>query len=180
MLVTVTGNAISVRLATDGASAVVSTSSDVVDAVNALAAAAALVTATNGTGNGSGLAIVGAVAALTGGVDGAENFIDLGEITDVPGFGVSHRTDEVTHMSSEGGWAEHIGLGIKEGKSFTLPMNFVADDQQQRELYQSRVESGELHNYRIVFTDDAGTFVTFGAIINDICRAPASSVKTIR
>jgi hypothetical protein len=96
-----------------------------------------------------------------------EVFAELAEITDLPGFGTTHRTDEVTHMSSPNGWVEHIGLGIKEGKAFTLNLNFVADDVDQIALFQTRVESGGKHNYKIQFTDDDDTNVTFEAIISD-------------
>lgn len=163
----VVGTVITVNLATDGASAVTSTVSDVVDAVNGNAAAAALVLATNGVGNGSGLAIAGAVAALTGGTNGTAVFTDLGEITDVPGVGTTHRTDEVTHMASPGGWAEFLGLGVKEGKAFTLALNFVADDAAQKSLFKTRVEDGSENTYRIVFTDDVATTLTFAALITD-------------
>ena len=100
--------------------------------------------------------------------DSPELFVTEAEVTDVPGFGVTHRTDEVTHMSSPEGWAEYIKLGIKEGKSFTLALNFVADSTSQKALYQTRVEGKAAHNYRIVFTDDQETSVTFEALIVDI------------
>jgi predicted secreted protein len=96
-----------------------------------------------------------------------EVFTEIAEIVDVPGIGTTHRTDEVTHMSSPGGWAEYIGLGVKEAKAFTLAMNFVADDPDQISLYQTRVESGAKHNYQIEFTDDDLTTLTFEAIIAD-------------
>lgn len=99
--------------------------------------------------------------------DSPETFDPMAEITDVPGVGTTHRTDEVTHMSSPGGWAEYIGLGVKEGKSFTLALNFVADDADQILLYRTRLESGVKANYRIQFTDVSNTTLTFEAIITD-------------
>ena len=101
--------------------------------------------------------------------DGAspEVFAPMMEIVDVPGVGTTHRTDEVTHMGSPGGWVEHIGLGIKEGKPFTISGNFVADDADQIALYRTRVESGGKHNYQIQFTDEDLTTLTFEAIITD-------------
>lgn len=102
--------------------------------------------------------------------DGAstEAFTVMAEITSISGFGTTHRTDEVTHMTSPNGWAEHIGLGVKEGKAFTLALNFVADDAQQISLYQTRVESGSINNYRIAFTDDGASTCTFAGIISDV------------
>lgn len=123
--------------------------------------------ATRGAGNGTGVIVASASSSLTGGTNGAEVFTLLAEITDLPGFGTSHRTDEVTHMSSPNGWAENIGLGVKEGKAFTVALNFVADDPAQVALFQTKVESGTTNNYRIRFTDKAFSGVTFGAIVND-------------
>jgi len=97
----------------------------------------------------------------------SETFTAIAEVTGVTGFGTTHRTSEVTHMTSPDGWVEHIGLGIKEGKAFSLNLNFVADDADQKELFQDRVESGGKHNYRITFTDEEDTNVTFEAIITD-------------
>lgn len=97
-----------------------------------------------------------------------ETFPALMEIADLPGFGTSHRTDEVTHMGSPDGWVEHIALGIKEGKAFTLALNFVADNADQKKLFRQRVEDGTKWNYQIQFTDEEDTTVTFEAIINDV------------
>lgn len=165
--VSVVGLAISVNLATDGSSVITSTASDAIDAINSSAAASALVLATNGAGNGSSLATAVAVGNLTGGSNAAAVWTDLGEITEIPGVGTTHRIDEVTHMSSPNGWAEFIGLGVKEGKSFTLGLNFVADDTQAKLLYRTRVESGVAADYRVAFTDVAGTTLTFSGIITD-------------
>jgi hypothetical protein len=99
--------------------------------------------------------------------DSPELFVTEAEITDVSGFGTTHRTDEVTHMSSPDGWVEHIKLGVKEGKAFNLSLNFVADSTSQRALYQTRVEGKDKHNYKIIFTDEDETYVIFEAIIAD-------------
>lgn len=66
--VTATGSAISVVLETDGAGLLASTAADVITALNADAATSALITATGGTGDGSGIAKrMLAPRALTGG-----------------------------------------------------------------------------------------------------------------
>ena len=96
-----------------------------------------------------------------------ETFATMAEVLSVSGVGTTHRTAEVTHMTSPDGWAEHIGLGVKEGKAFTLGLNFVADDAAQVALYQTRVESGGRHNYRVIFTDAGDSQMTFEAIITD-------------
>lgn len=118
-------------------------------------------------GDGSGTITARTVTPTAGGTDGTEVFTELAEVVDVPGVGVSHRTDEVTHMSSPNGWAEHIGLGVKEQKSFSLAMNFVANDTAQVGLFQTYIASGAKRNYRIQFTDTNLTRVTFAAIITE-------------
>lgn len=100
--------------------------------------------------------------------DSPETFTGMAEIADLPGFGVTHRTDEVTHMSSPSGWAEHIATGVKEGKAFTLALNFVADDPHQIALFQTYINSGAKRNYKIIFTDEDNTHVIFEAIVNDV------------
>lgn len=70
LLVSCTGTAISVRLATDGSGAITSTATLVIAAVNAHPAASALVTAANAQGsNGSGVVAAVAATALSGGKD---------------------------------------------------------------------------------------------------------------
>ena len=108
----------------------------------------------------------GCVLAIGDG-DSNQSFTDLAEILGVPGVGITHRSSEVTHMTSPGGWAEYIGLGVKEGKAFTLPLNFVADDAQQISL-KDRVIDGSKNDYRVKFTDDGDSSLTFGAIITDL------------
>lgn len=101
--------------------------------------------------------------------DGAssETFIAVADVTGVSGLGISHRTAEVTHMASPSGWAEHIALGVKEGKPFTLNLNFVADDSEHTSL-RTAVENGTKGNYQIGFTDDSDSNLTFAAILQDL------------
>lgn len=92
----------------------------------------------------------------------------LSEIISVGGVGTSHNVVEVTHMSSTGGWREYLGTGVKEGKEFTVNVNFVADQANQITLYQTRVEAGSKNNYQLTFTDDGSSTLTFSAIVSDI------------
>lgn len=70
LTVSVSGSDITVNVATNGASAATSTGSQVRDAVNGSAPAAALVTAANATGNdGTGVVTALAFTSLTGGTD---------------------------------------------------------------------------------------------------------------
>lgn len=70
LAVTVAGNDITVSLATDVGSAITSTAAQVRDAVNASAAASALVTAANADGNdGTGIVTAMPLTNLAGGAD---------------------------------------------------------------------------------------------------------------
>ena len=71
LTVSVTGNAITVNVATNGSSAATSTAAQVQAAVAASSPAAALVSAANATGNdGTGVVTAMSVQTLTGGRDG--------------------------------------------------------------------------------------------------------------
>lgn len=104
---------------------------------------------------------------LRGAGDSPETYTEVAEIVNIPGIGTTHRTSEVTHMSSPNGWAEHIGLGVKEGKAFSVDVNFVGDDSDQEDIYKTLVADGSLNNWRIHFTDIGKTMLTFGAIVTD-------------
>jgi len=159
------GNAITVTLESADGIAILATAQDVIDAVRADNPSNVLVTVTN-VGDGTGVVTEETPAVnLAGGVD--EVYSSMAEVAGIPGFGTTQRTSEITHMSSTDGWVEQLGLGLKEGKAFSVPLNFVADDSDQVLLYQTRVEDGTTNNYRILFTDDSGSSVTFASIIQD-------------
>lgn len=96
-----------------------------------------------------------------------EAFTDIAEIVGIPGVGVTARTSEVTHMTSPDGFAEHIASGVKEQKSFTVPVNFVADDAGLLSLLKDKIKDGDIDNYRIAFTDDSNSLLTFAALVVD-------------
>lgn len=165
--VTVTPTSIAIALETDGSAASVSTVNDVIAKLYADEIFQANFDAEDGVGDGTGVLAAFVSDVLAGGTAGAEVFTPIAEITGVPGVGSTQRTSEVTHMTSEDGWAEHIALGIKEQKSFTVPLNFVADDPTQIEIFRNRSGSKVGHNYQIKFTDDSVTTLTFFAFIVD-------------
>lgn len=101
------------------------------------------------------------------GGDSANDWITLAEVVDVPGIGLTHLTADVTHMSSDG-FVEHIKLGLKDGKAFTLPMNFVADDAEQIEIFNTRLNATAANAYKIVFTSLTTKSVSFNALVTDI------------
>lgn len=99
--------------------------------------------------------------------DSPETFRTLAEVVDVPGVSESQFIEEVTHMASPNGKVEKIALGLSEQAPFTLPMNFVADNTDQILLLQTRITERTQRNYRIVFTDDQQTYVTFNAFVSN-------------
>lgn len=165
--VVVTENSIAITLETDGAAASVSTVNDVIAKLYLDETFQEFFDANGGVGDGTGVLGAFTSSPLAGGAAGAEIFTPIAEITGVPGVGVTQRTSEVTHMTSEEGWAEHIALGVKEQKSFTIPLNWVADDPTQIEIFRNRVASKVGHNYQIQMTDDSITTLTFFAFIVD-------------
>lgn len=163
----ITANSVLINSATDGAGAATTT---VLQAIAQLMLSNTFVDnfqADVNSGNGSGVLVAGASASLTGGANGAEVFTEVAEVLSIPGVGITQRTAEVTNMGSPNGWAEHIATGIKEGKPFTLPMNFVANAADQILLFQTRAADGTKNNYRIQFTDSDPTTLTFPAIVTE-------------
>lgn len=95
-----------------------------------------------------------------------EVFTKFAEIRDIPGFGHTHRTVEVTPINIVGNFAEYIGTGLNEGKTFTVPFNYVPGSSQQQNLIETKSEDGSINNYRIEFP--GGRYVQFGAILDDV------------
>ena len=97
-----------------------------------------------------------------------ETFTKFAEIRDIPGFGHTHRTVEVTPINITGNFAEYIGTGLNEGKAFTVPFNLLVGSTQQIALLQTKSEDGSINNYRIEFANSGGRYVQFSAIIADL------------
>lgn len=102
--------------------------------------------ATVGTGDGSGVLVAGASAALSGGLDGTEVFTAVSEITDISGPGRELTLFERTHMLSPGGYKEY-GPSLKDANPVSIPMNFIYDTMQQYII--GLCDDGTLTNFRI-------------------------------
>lgn len=165
--VAVTKTSIAITLETDGSGASVSTVNDVIAKLYANDTFKEYFDATDGVGDGTGILAAFTSSPLAGGTLGAEVFTPIAEITGIPGVGVTSRTSEVTHMTSPEGFAEHIATGVKEQKAITIPINFVADDLTQRDLIETKLSNGSKNNFRIAFTDDSQTLLTFTALVTD-------------
>lgn len=163
LTVGVVGTAITVNLATDGSSVITSTASDVIDAIDASTAASALVDASNGTGNGSGLAVVGTAGALTGGTAGSEVFTAIGEVKGINGPNMSSSVVDVTNFDSANNTREFIASLIDPGE-ITFDVNFLPANTAQQSL-TTDMTSRVKRNFRVVWSDAASTTWSFTGII---------------
>lgn len=163
--VAVVGTTITVNLATDGSAAVTSTASDVIDAVNSNAQAAALVLATNGAGNGSSVAVAAASGALSSGAAGAEEFEEVAEVTNISGPDETLELIDATHMGSPGARREFIPSLLDSGE-ITLDLNFLPSDTNQNGLREDLNNRVRRH-FRLVWTDLAQTVYGFSAYVTN-------------
>lgn len=163
LAVAVVGTTITVTLATDSGGTVTSTASDVVDAVNQSAAASALVLATNGAGNGSGLAVAGAASALSGGTNGTEVFEEVAEVTNISGPDEALELIDATHMGSPGARREYIPSLLDSGE-VQLDLNFLPADSNQGGL-RADLNNRVRRNFKLVWTDTGTTTYSFAAYV---------------
>jgi|GEM_PF-2100604 len=140
LAVTVVGTAISVQLATDGASAIVSTADQVKDAINNSFAARSLVYAVRAAGNdGSGVVEAMAATQLAGGSDTATP-VDVGamgnELRIVIGTSVTPLTAAQTGDVAQ----DEVIVGGKV--EFTIPFKEIVFDNFARAIPNARVLAG--------------------------------------
>lgn len=123
----VVGNAITVTLGY-ASGAINSTVNDVIAKIYETAAAAALVDADNSDGDGTGLMTALAASALTGGADGTHTYQEIQGVGDVELPGLGRTTIDITSHSSPGAFAEYLKGKVRDGREFTMPLNFDPDD----------------------------------------------------
>lgn len=119
--------------------------------------------ATRGAGNGTGVLVAAASAALTGGADGAEVFTPISEIRGFAGPEEQTGQVEVTHFLSPNRRREFRATLI-DGGQVTCQMNAVPDDAQQQAL-RALQTSGEVANFQITLSDPDATTITFAAFV---------------
>lgn len=160
--IAVVGSAITVTLETDGSAASASTVNDVIAKLYATAAAAALVDASDGVGDGTGVLAAAASGALSGGAAGTEAFVTIAEVTS---FSSDETVDEIefSHLVSPDRTKEYKPGMIDPG-SFDCECNFVPASLQQRNINYLK-QSGTLVGVRLIFNDGSETtFQTRGFI----------------
>lgn len=140
--------------ATDGGGAATTT---VGQAISALYEDATFVKhwqATVGGGDGSGVLVEGASAALTGGADGPEVFAAIAEVRSVSGPNMSSQVIDVTNMDSANNTREFISSWIDPGE-LTFAINHLPTNTNQQQLVTDMINSLR-RNYRLEWTDASG------------------------
>lgn len=107
--------------------------------------------ATRGAGNGTGILVAAASAALTGGTNGAEVFTDIGEIKGFTGPAMRTGQTEVTHMLSPDGVREFRAT-LHDPGEVSFQVNLVPSDTQQQGLRADQF-ARTLRNFRITLSD---------------------------
>lgn len=119
----VVGSTITVTLAHNG-SAVTSTANQVIIALYNNAAASALIDASTGAGDGTGVVVAASNAALSGGTNSTSVYSLIEGVGDIDVPGLARTQIEYTNHSSANGYAEYVKSIVKEGRSLTLPLTF--------------------------------------------------------
>lgn len=151
LAVSVTGTDIEITADTSGDSV-----NDVIAAVYASAAAAALVDVTNGVGDGTGN--IGALTetALTSGANSAEVFSEIKGLTDIAKGGPTREEVDVTNHSSANGAIETKPEGVFDPGSVTATMFFDPTDTQHIAL-KTAFDNKTVGNWRLQLPTDAGS-----------------------
>lgn len=118
--------------------------------------------ATRGAGNGTGVLVAGASAALAGGTDGAEVFTELEGVHDTGGPSRVNEIIQARHHSKE---------AIVKRASFRdegqLPFRLYYDSSDaDHQLLETYFEDQELHNFRIEMTDEGQKILEVSAIVS--------------
>lgn len=91
-------------------------------------------------------------------------WVELAEVTNITGPGMTRDTIDVTSMNSTGGYREFIA-GFRNPGTMNLTMNFRRDTY---ELLKSDFESDTRKNYEIVLPDDENTTFEFEGLVTEI------------
>jgi hypothetical protein len=161
--VTVTGNAITINAATNGSSVAVSTVNDIIAAIYASAAAAALVDADNGPGDGTGVIAAAASGALTGGALGTEVFTAINGARSITGPGFTMDTIDATSHSSPSNYRQVLPSFLSGGE-VTFDLLYDPADVQHEGIVTD-FEGRVLRNFQMVLTDTGNHTYAFSAYV---------------
>lgn len=121
--------------------------------------------ATRGAGNGTGVVVAAASAALSGGAAGTEAFTTIAEITNISGPGIKFELIDATHMESPDAFREYVP-SLLDGTEISFDLNYLPGDANQGGLRDDQL-ARVLRNFQIVWTDDDGSTDTFAGYITD-------------
>ena len=91
-------------------------------------------------------------------------WIEISEIKNINGPGMSKATIDVTSLSSTGGYREFIG-GFKDGGSISMTMLFRRDTY---EIMKADFEDSDLQNYEIILPDTEETTIEFEGLVTEL------------
>ena len=95
------------------------------------------------------------------------NGVEIGEVTDISGPGLSRDTIEVTHHKSPGMWRERI-KGLKDGGEITFTISFVptlATHSVATGIVADFADDTDVADWDIIFPDTAGTTWSMPGIV---------------
>ena len=122
--------------------------------------------ANTSSGDGSGILVAGASAALAGGVDGAEVFSTISEVRNITGPARQQSLIEVTNMDSPNSYREYIASFLDAG-NITCEVNYTNTTSQQGLI--SDLENRTKRNFQLVFVTAAGNVTySFAAFVNKV------------
>lgn len=179
--VSVAGQEITVSLR--NSAGIVATANEVIAAIYETATAAAIIDATNGAGNGSGIVTVLVETFLAGGTDSTSTF------TDIPGLGditlpdaVTELIDVTSHSSpavSGVVYAEYAQSKVVDPPEMEIPMMWWDNANTTHALLRSLRLAGTSEKFRIRFADGEGGDSEWAAIVRSVPRnMPVKGVTT--
>lgn len=162
--IVVTSSSVVINSATDGAGAATTT---VLQAIATLYANSTFDTyfdATVGTGNGSGVLVAGAAAALTGGLDGTEIFTSIEGVKNISGPSLSMETIDVTNHTSGSSYRQIVPSFKSAGD---VSFDVIYDPAlEQHEGLLSDFENRIRRNFQIVLPDAGLMQYDFAAYVS--------------
>lgn len=150
--ISVSSTSVVVTSATDGSAAATTTVLQAIAALYANSTFDQYFDATVGTGNGSGVLVAGATAALSGGAEGAEIFTLVPGVIDLGGPNRSRELIDVTSHDSPNLYREFI-VGLKDGGAISGELNYKPSDAQHLGM-NSDYENDVLRNWTVTFRDN--------------------------
>ena len=163
--IAVSGNSITVNLATDGSSNPISTANQVIAALNSNAASCKLITAKAGDSGGGGVVAAAAASALTGGALATHVFTKLSGLKNFSHEGLSANVVDITAADSPDRTSQKT-LGFNNAGSITFEMIFDADDDSQA-LMESDFRTGIERVYRLRLSDQSTTTMDFRGFVTN-------------